>query len=67
MLSMKWFGIFFFIALLYTCDQTLGLLGWAIEVQRTTPMNKQNIYFEWDANNPQMFWTYANTQHSTQV
>jgi hypothetical protein len=31
---------FFFIALLYTYDQTLGLLGWVmffLEMQRTTP------------------------------
>jgi hypothetical protein len=50
---------FFFIALLYSYDQTLGLQGWAmfffLETQRTTPINKQNINFEWDANNTQMF------------
>jgi len=50
---------FFFIALLYTYDQTLRLLGWAMfffkKCKEPLPVNKQNINLKWDANNTKMF------------
>ncbi len=59
----------FFIALLYTYGQTLGVasLGnvYFVEVQGTTPITKHNINFNWDVNSTQMFQIYPMAKHKT--